>query len=148
MTKKLQLILVLSSLLFANFLFAKTSYAKNTNAIDVKVLAKTGSSWDGAALPVYLKGEPEITILKITIPPKTALPIHKHPVINAGILLKGELTVVTEKNEILHIKAGDAIVEVVNKWHNGRNEGNEDAEILVFYAGVKNIPITIKQTLK
>jgi len=123
------------------------SSAKETNKISIDVLAKTSVSWDGSNLPQYLQGKPEVTILKITIPPNTALPIHKHPVINAGILLKGELTVVTEEKKIIHIKAGDALVEVVNKWHNGRNEGNEPAEILVFYAGIQNTPITIKKSI-
>ena len=95
-------------------------------------------------LPQYPKGKPEITILKIKIPPKTKLPLHKHPVINAGVLLKGTLTVVTEKDEKLQLKAGDSIIEVVNKWHYGINEGNELAEIIVFYAGVKHSPITVK----
>jgi len=145
MIKKLHLTTLILGLF--SLILAPQCYSKEVNSIDVKVLAKTSSSWEGSALPSYLKGIPEITILKVIIPPKTALPIHKHPVINAGILLKGELTVVTEKNEILHLKAGDAIVEVVNKWHNGRNEGNENAEILVFYAGVQNTPITIKKDI-
>ena len=73
------------------------------------------------------------------------MPLHEHPVINAGVLLSGELTVVTEDNKTLHLKAGDAIVEVVNKWHYGKNEGNEPAEILVFYAGTADKPISIKK---
>ncbi len=73
------------------------------------------------------------------------MPLHKHPVINAGILLKGEPTLVTEGKETLHLKAGDPIVEVVNKWHYGKNEGNEPAEIIVFYAGIKDTPMTIKK---
>ena len=71
--------------------------------------------------------------------------LHKQPVINAGVLLSGELTVVTEDNKTLYLKAGESIVEVVNKWHYGKNEGNKTAEILVFYAGVQDTPITIKQ---
>jgi quercetin dioxygenase-like cupin family protein len=62
-------------------------------------------------------------------------------------LLKGELTVVTENNETLHLKAGDPIVEVVNKWHYGKNEGNEPAEIIVFYAGTRDTPITVKKSI-
>ena len=38
-----------------------------------------------------------------------------------------------------------AIVEVVNKWHYGKNEGDKMAEIMVFYAGVLDKPITIKK---
>jgi len=40
--------------------------------------------------------------------------------------------------------AGDAIVEVVEKWHSGRNRGDEAAEIIVFYVGGKGQPITVK----
>ncbi len=120
-------------------------WAQEQNAVRVDVLAKTGVSWDGMALSNYAQGKPEITILRIKIPPKVQLPLHKHPVINAGVLLKGELTVVTKNKETLHLKAGDSIVEVVDKWHYGKNEGNEPAEIIVFYAGVQGTPITIKK---
>ncbi len=123
-------------------------WAQDVNTVKVDVLAKTSSSWDGRALPDYTKGKPEVTILRITIPPKIQLSLHKHPVINAGVLLKGELTVVTEDKKILHLKAGDSIVEVVNKWHYGKNEGNKPAEIIVFYAGLQGKPITIKETTK
>ena len=69
----------------------------------------------------------------------------KHPVINAGVLLKGQLTVITKDKNILHLKAGEAIVEVVDTWHHGKNEGKTPAEIIVFYAGIAGKPITIKK---
>jgi quercetin dioxygenase-like cupin family protein len=117
--------------------------AEETKAITVDVLSKTGSSWDGRDLPGYAAGKPEISILRIKIAPGSQLPLHKHLIINAGVLLKGELTVVTEEGKTLHMKAGDPIVEVVNTWHYGKNEGEAPAEIIVFYAGVKGKPITI-----
>ncbi len=123
-------------------------WAQDTNAVQVDVLAKTSSSWDGGTLPNYAGGEPEITILRIIIPPKVQLPLHKHPVINAGVLLKGELTVVTKDRKTLHLKAGESIVEVVDKWHYGTNEGTEPAEIIIFYAGILGKPITIKEISK
>ncbi|MBW8057837.1 MAG: cupin domain-containing protein [candidate division NC10 bacterium] len=126
-------------------LLSSNVWAQDVNTVTVHVLAKTSSSWDGRDLPDYTKGKPEITILRITIPQGVQLPLHKHPVINAGILLKGELTVVTEDNKTLHLKAGDSIVELVNKWHYGKNEGNKPAEIIVFYAGILGTPITIKK---
>jgi quercetin dioxygenase-like cupin family protein len=119
--------------------------AADVIAVQVDVLAKTSISWDGSHLPDYPKGTPEVTILRIKIPPGSQLPLHKHPVINAGVLLSGELTVVTEDNRTLHLKAGEPIVEVVNRWHYGKNEGNKPAEILVFYAGVVDTQITIKK---
>lgn len=103
--------------------------------VEVAVLVKTTKSWDGAALPAYPKGQPEVSILRYTIPPKTRLALHKHTVINAGVLLKGKLTVVAEDDKVLELKAGDAIVELVDTWHYGVNSTDEPAEILVVYAG-------------
>jgi quercetin dioxygenase-like cupin family protein len=126
-------------------LLSSAVYAGDPADIKVETLAKTSSSWDGAPLPAYPAGRPEITILRITIPAGTNLPLHTHPVINAGVLLSGELTVVTEKDETLVLKAGDPIVEVVNKRHYGKNTGAEPAQILVFYAGTPEMPISVKQ---
>lgn len=126
-------------------LFTISARAQEENAVTVEVLAETGMSWDGAELPGYPEARPEITILRIRIPPKVQLPMHAHPVINAGVLLKGELTVVTEDQATLHLKAGDSIVEVVDKWHYGINPGDVPAEIIVFYAGQEDTPITIKK---
>ncbi len=120
-------------------------FAEEENGIQTAVLAKTGVSWDGSGLPAYPVGTPEITILKIKIPAGAKLPLHKHPVINAGVLLSGELTVVTEDDKTLHLKAGEPVIEVVNKWHYGMNTGDKTAEILVFYAGVQDTPITVKK---
>lgn len=126
-------------------LLSTNAWAEDLNAVRVDVLAKTSLSWDGSRLPDYSKGTPEITILRIKIPPGAQLPLHEHPVINAGVLLSGELTVVTEDNKTLHLKAGEPIVEVVNKWHYGKNEGDKTAEILIVYAGVLDTAITIKK---
>lgn len=126
-------------------LLSGTALADAPNAAQVEVLVKTSASWDGSRLPGYPTSTPEITILRIKIPPGVQLPLHEHPVINAGVLLHGELTVVTEGNRVLHLKAGEPIVEVVKTWHYGKNEGNETAELLVFYAGAPDTPITIKK---
>lgn len=116
-----------------------------SNEVRTVQLVQSTETWDGQPLPAYPSGQPEITILHITIPPQYTLPMHMHPVINAGVLIKGQLTVTTQDGHVLHMRANDPIVEVVNTWHYGKNEGNEPAEILVFYAGTKDDPITIKK---
>ena len=126
-------------------LLSGSSCAPDIGTVTVDELAKTTSSWNCETLPSYLTGQPEVTILKISIPPNVQLPLHQHPIINAGVLLKGELTVITEEGKKFHLKAGDPIVEVVNTWHHGVNEGNESAEIIVFYAGIQGKPITIEE---
>ena len=126
------------------FFLSINVWAEDVKNIVVETLAKSSSSWDGEALPDYPKGKPEITILKIKIPAGAELQMHEHPVINAGVLLSGELTVVTKDKKTLHLKAGDSIIEVVNNAHYGKNEGTQTVEIIVFYAGVVNKPITVK----
>ena len=119
--------------------------SQDSSGVSVSELARSGASWDGTPLPAYPVQKPEITILRITIRPGSALPMHRHPVINAGVLLSGELTVVTEDNKTHKLNAGDALVEVVDKWHFGKNTGKVPAVILVFYAGALDTPITVRK---
>lgn len=65
--------------------------------------------------------------------------------INAGVLTRGQLMVVTTDGKTLYLKAGDPIVEVVNTAHYGINHGSDPAEIIVFYAGIIGSPITITE---
>ena len=111
------------------------------------VLAKSSASWDGTPLPQYPRTQPEVTILRITIPPGMQLTMHKHPVINAGVLLKGQLTVMTEDGRRFALETGDSIVELVNQWHYGMNQGDQPAEIIMFYAGTPGVPITVEQSI-
>jgi quercetin dioxygenase-like cupin family protein len=129
---------------FISALFTGQAIANDQYTAKVEELANSTLSWEGSTLPEYPEGQPEIRILKITIPPKAQLPLHKHPVINAGLLTKGELKVFTENKEhSLSMKAGDTLIEVVDKWHYGRNEGDVPAEIVVFYAGTKGAEVTV-----
>ncbi len=132
----------LSIILSILFLFSTLVIAHDSASPNVKVLVKSSKSWDGQELPNYETGKPEITVLKITIPPHSELPVHKHPIINVGILTKGKLTVMTNENETLYLEEGSPIIEVVDKWHFGKNESDEPAEIIVFYAGVKEKPLS------
>jgi quercetin dioxygenase-like cupin family protein len=113
------------------------------SGIVVKELIKATRSWDEKPLPAYPQGQPEVSVLRIRIPPGTRLDTHSHPVINAGVLIGGQLTVVTTEGKTLHLKAGDALVEVVNTLHYGISEGDAPAEIVVFYAGAVGTPIAV-----
>ncbi|WP_259729859.1 MULTISPECIES: cupin domain-containing protein [Synechococcales] len=112
-------------------------------AVKVRTLVKAGEAWNGTRLPAYPKGEPEITVLHITIPPGVQLPMHTHPVINAGMLIRGQLLVTSKEGARLQLKAGEGLIEMVNQPHYGTNNGNEPAEIVVVYAGEKGKPITV-----
>ena len=125
-----------------------TTFALEGLGVKVETLIKSDKMWDGTPLPDYPKGKPEITIIKVTIPAKTTLPMHKHPSINAGYMVKGKLTVVTKEGKEKKLKAGDPLIELTDKHHYGKNESDEDAEIIVFYAGTKGVPLSIKHKKK
>ncbi len=129
------------------FLTACNKKEENSQVTELSVdkLAQSVTSWNGDTLPAYLPEQPQVTVLRIVIPAKYKLEWHKHPVINAGVLLSGELTVISEKQDTLHLHAGEALVELVNTYHYGVNEGDEPAEIIVFYAGNEGVPITVKR---
>lgn len=137
----LKVLLALSFILTFNRSFAHD----DTSNLKVRTVVKSTKSWDGKTLPAYGKGQPEITILEIVVPPRTKLPVHNHPYINAGVLISGKLKVVTEQDEELILKPGDPIVEVIGKWHYGINEQDTPAKIIVFYAGIKGEVTTVKQ---
>jgi len=139
------LLLLLLFLSLSQPLFANEPKADGITKTESKLLTKTTQTWNGADLPAYPQGIPEITILRIQVPAGTTLPWHTHPVINAGVLISGELTVTTRSGKTLVMKAGDPIVEVVDTWHYGKSTGKTDADIIVFYAGIKNSPVTIKE---
>ena len=61
---------------------------------------------------------------------------------NVGYLTKGELTVHTQTDDVLVLKAGDPIIEVIDTWHYGEITGDEDAEIIVVYVGNKGDTFT------
>ncbi|WP_299008427.1 cupin domain-containing protein [uncultured Shewanella sp.] len=131
------------------------STAENHHESNIKVinqsdyadlLIKTDKSWDGALLPDYSTKEPQITVIRLTIPPKSQLPIHQHPSITVAYLLKGEFTAILEDNsKKIELKAGKVEVEVVNTWHYGINYSDDPAELLIVYIGSKNVPLTINK---
>jgi quercetin dioxygenase-like cupin family protein len=107
-----------------------------------EVLLKTESSWDGTPYRGYAAGQPEVTVLKITIPPKTELAWHTHPMPNAAYVLSGELTVEKrDGGQTKQLKTGDVLPEMVNAVHRGRT-GDNPVVLIVFYAGVKGQPLS------
>lgn len=113
--------------------------------VSATVLIRTTKSWNDSILPQYGVGQPEITIIRYKFAPGAEIPMHMHPVINAGILLQGELTITTKTGQKILLKAGDPLVELFKEWHFGANSGSEMADLIVVYAGNIGIPLTIRE---
>ena len=110
----------------------------------VETLARSTRDWTGVRLPHYPAGQPQVTVLRITVPPGVRLDPHHHPVINAGVLLQGRLKVVMADGPTRVLESGDALVEVVNRIHHGESLGPQPAVIVVVYAGVEGLPLTVR----
>ena len=113
------------------------------NAANSETVIQTDVHWNKQAIkPIHIE-HPQITMLRITIHAGEKLAMHKHPILNIGYLTKGELTVRSETGDILILKPGDPIVELVDIWHYGESTGSEDAEIVVTYVGDKEDSLSI-----
>jgi uncharacterized RmlC-like cupin family protein len=64
-------------------------------------------------------------------------------VINAGVLLQGNLRVESDDGASQSLKPGQAIIEMVNKAHRGVSLGPEPAVVVVVYVAPKGSPITM-----
>ncbi|MFQ6537892.1 MULTISPECIES: cupin domain-containing protein [Aphanothece] len=112
-------------------------------AIQVEQLVKGTRSWDGSPLPPLGPGQPEVTVLRITLPAGASLPLHVHPVINAGVLLEGRMRVSTATGETITLEAGDGLIELVNTPHQGTSLGPGPARILVVYVGLEGQALSL-----
>ncbi|NNJ84265.1 MAG: hypothetical protein HKP13_04900, partial [Gammaproteobacteria bacterium] len=57
-------------------------------------------------------------------------------------MLKGSITVIDSSGSWM-LKEGDGVIDIMNVWHKGIS--SEHTELIVFYAGATNIPISVKK---
>ena len=95
-------------------------------------IAASSSSWNGEPLLAYPAGRPLVSLLRILIPPRARLEEHFHPVVNAGVVLRGELTVVAGNGTERTFRPGEGIVEMVGTLHYGENRGDDEVELVMF----------------
>lgn len=128
-----------------NKLILFIALAINTTSVfaaDSEILLKTDKSWNGGTF-AYPAGEPEMTILKVTINEGETPPFHCHPVPTFGYVLNGTIEVETKAGKKHTFQQGEAVMEVMNTIHRGKPV-NGAVELLVFYAGTKDMQNTYK----
>ena len=109
-----------------------------------EVLLQSSKSWNNQPMPPYMEGVPQCTILKITVPPHTRLVTHTHPMMNAGVIVKGELHVVDCDGNEITLREGEPVLECVDKLHYGENQTDSETVLYMFYAGVVGVPLSQK----
>ena len=107
-------------------------------------LIRTSQSWDGVELPDYLQGRPELVAVKYVFPAGKKLGWHHHLVMNYGILVQGELTIIglDGKEKVVH--EGEPVVEMVNTIHHGENTGTKPVILYMFYLSQKDMPLAVQ----
>jgi quercetin dioxygenase-like cupin family protein len=108
-----------------------------------EIVLETTKSWNGTAYTHYPTGQPELTTIKLTLAPHTALPWHTHPFPNSVYVLSGTLTL-RDRNDgkTLVVRQGQAVGESVDVVHRGES-GDEPTVLLITYAGTPGVPTSI-----
>ena len=116
-------------------------------SVKASTVLKAETSWDGKPIE-YPSGKAEVTVMVIEIVPGGETGWHLHPVPSFGMVLEGELEVQLKNGAVRRLKPGEALAEVVNTLHNGRNVGTVPVKLVVFYVGSVGQPLTVKETGK
>lgn len=113
-------------------------------AVKSEELIRTSQSWDGVELPDYMQGRPELVAVKYEFPAGQKLGWHHHPVMNYGILVQGELTIVSLDGKEKVVQEGEAVVEMVNTIHHGENRGTKPVILYMFYLTQEGLPLSVQ----
>lgn len=117
------------------------------NQLETIELIRTSQSWDGAELPDYFQGRPEIVAMKYIIPQGQKLGWHHHDAMNCGILVQGELTIVAQNGTEKVVHEGEAVVEMVGTVHHGENRGDKTVILYMFYLSKEGLPLSVPHSL-
>lgn len=122
----------------------REAHADEVPSVSSTELIRTSQSWDGVELPDYLQGRPELVAVKYVFPAGKKLGWHHHPVMNYGILVQGDLTIIGQNGQEKVVHEGEAVVEMVNTIHHGENRGKKDVILYMFYLSQKDMPLAVQ----
>lgn len=121
--------------------------ADYSSGVTAKVLQKTTVTGNGQKITYPLTDKAEVTVMTVDLAPGAETGWHKHPIPVYAYVISGNLSVELEDGKRLSFRAGEAIIEVVNTVHNGKNTGTEPVKLAVFYLGAEGTPNVIKHQL-
>lgn len=113
--------------------------------ITVCPLLVSSTAGNGAAVVYPQTEHPEVRFLMVEVPPGMETGWHRHPMPCYGYIVAGSITVDLEDGKSLVYKEGEALVEVVNTLHNGRNTGTTPTRILMVVTSAKDVPTAVAE---
>ena len=123
---------------------AEQTVSTEVQKVTTEELIRTSQSWDGVELPDYFQGRPELVAVKYVFPAGQKLGWHHHPVMNYGVLVQGELTIIGQDGKEKVVHEGEAVVEMVNTIHHGENRGTKPVILYMFYLSQKDLPLAVQ----
>ena len=147
---------VLAATLVVSSLYTLTSCSKaetkNESPEEEQVqsteLIRTSQSWDGVELPDYLQGRPELVAVKYVFPAGKKLGWHHHPVMNYGVLVQGELTIIGQDGKTKVVHEGDqggCGSDHAGDHGNGIAPGGKESNDNIFHGGNATTPTEAMQ---
>lgn len=119
-------IAALAAMVFA----CASASAADAPAVQVTPIARTNTTITGQ--PITVPEHPDVVVSIATFPPGARIPEHQHPHPHYVYVLEGVLTVVnTDAHKTFDVKAGDFVVEMMDTWHYGINNGTVPVRLLV-----------------
>ena len=118
---------------------AKSKYS----GLTIKELLRTDTTNIGQKITYPKFADPEVTMLRITIPPGKSTGWHKHNIPVFAYVVKGTLTVELEDHRLIKFKEDSTYAEVVNTEHNGTNMEDSDLVLIAIYMGGKGQKLSI-----
>lgn len=120
------------------------AFASEYEGVKVSLIKKATSAANGQKL-TYAKAEkPEVTVALVEIPPGGDTGWHSHPIPVYAYILSGSMAVEVEGGGQYNFKEGEAILEVIDTPHIGRNMGKAPVKLVVFYTGMEGETNTVK----
>jgi quercetin dioxygenase-like cupin family protein len=110
--------------------FASAAHAVGAPQISGQPLANTNKTNEGQIITA--PEHPNVVASITTFPPGAETPVHKHPYPHYVYVMQGTLTVTNlETGKKFEAKEGEFVVEMMNVWHKGKNEGATPVKLLV-----------------
>lgn len=115
----------------------KNESKENQHSVEHDLILQSGCAWNGQVYEEYPAGKPQISVMRMTLPPHSELPWHTHPMPNTAYILSGQLTIEDKETGQTHcFEAGEALNETVDSVHRGYTT-DKATELVIFYAGVE-----------
>lgn len=113
-------------------------------SVKVRTLLEADTTNLGQRLAYPLSSPAHVSSLLVELKPGAETGRHRHPVITYGYVLEGTVQIAYEGGEVRTYKAGEAFIEAVDTWHNGKNTGDVPTKILVVFISAKNLKTVVR----